>query len=322
MNIFYQYANCKQLTPTRGDFISEINIIKALSKFARVNYANSKIKSDIYYVRGNPILFKHLPHPKIYFASVYNQDAFGRADAIATFSSEWTRRLKEGVPHTAGCSVKILKPVITIQQVLDDMFRPLQGHLQTKKIRRMFGDINGDKFIIGQFGSMRHSNYPFTFLKILPELVKKYPNIITIFSETTGIKNPLIKRFNFPYQLMPYALSACDLLLMPYWSVQGHYSGSTRTKEAMACGVPIISPRFIAREEELGKDYEFFYPATGSNFYDPLATNGMKNLIEMAINNRNMLKIVGAKMQKRSQFYSIEESAKRLEKDFRMVMNQ
>ena len=316
MKIFHRYSNVPDLTPIRGDFINELNILKAIKTFAQVTN-NPKEKCDLYYVRHNSSLFKSLPHPKVYFASPYDQDSFNRADAIATFSSEWTRRLKEGIPYTAGCNIKINKPIITLQQVIDDsLFMPMQGHLKTKKIRRMFG--NG--FIIGHFGKMRPTNFPHTFLKILPELKKKYPHINVIFSDKTGVESSLIKQFSFSYNDMPYALSACDLLLFPYWAAAGHYSGALRTKEALACGVPITSPRFVAREEELGKDYELFYPIGGKNHFRKDVTKGLLDIISLMIENDGLRKSIGQRLYQRSKYYGIKVSGERIERDFEKVI--
>jgi glycosyltransferase involved in cell wall biosynthesis len=318
VKIFYQYAKAKTLTPDRGDFINEINIIKALKRFSTVIYANRSVKCDVHYVRANPTLFKKLPNPKVYFASPYNKIAFRQADAIATFSQAWTDRLRAG-KYTAGCEEKITKPIITLHQVIDtDFFKPYnKSNLKVKKIRRHLGG----GFIIGQFGKMRNTNFPHTFLKILPKLKKEYPDINVVFSDKTGITSNLIKECHFPYDQMPYVLSACDLLLFPYWASAGHFSGALRTKEAMACGVPITSPRFDARVEEFGEDYPFFYPAGIKEHYRSDVMKGMYDVISLAIEDEKLRKDVGKTIRSRSEFYSIEQASKRIQQDFNKVVN-
>ena len=198
------------------------------------------------------------------------------------------------------------------------MFKPRQNSLRTKKMRRALGE----GFIIGHFGKMRPTNFPHTFLKILPALKQKYPDINVVFSDLTGIKSKLIKKYKVPYHFMPYALSACDLLLFPYWSAAGHYSGALRIKEAMACGVPIISCNFKARQEELGKNYEFFTGVHGKRHSTPQATEEMFNIISEAIENDRLRRDVGKKLFKRSKFYYLTPSAKRLENDFSKVIRK
>jgi len=322
MKIFHRYSNSPNLTYTRGDYISELNILKAMKKFAYVD-SNPTTKHDLYYVRSNAKLFKKLPHPKIYFASPYDYASFKQADAIVTFSKEWTRRLKEGVPNTAGCSMRITNPIITLQQVIDDsLFKPMQSSYMTKKLRNVFG--KEDDFIIGHFGKMRPTNFPHTFLKVLPMLKKEHPNIKILFSDIAGIPSKYlkssIKQFKFEYHKIPYALSACDLLLFPYWSAAGRYSGALRIKEAMACGVPIVTAKFEARVEELGNDYPYYTGIFGKKHSTKEAINDMFNIISKAIEDNDLRKQTGIEISNRSKFYGIIPSAKRIETDFKQVI--
>jgi len=318
MKIFYQYSSAKKMTPTRGDFISELNILKAISRFADITI-NERDKCDLYYVRSNPRLFKILSHPKIYFASPYNKICFRQADAIATFSKEWTKRLKQGIPNTAGCSTKISKPIITLQQVIDDkMFFPRQSKPRTKKIRKTFDG----EFVIGHFGKMRPTNFPHTFLKILPRLKKLYPGLKVVFSDLSGINAKGIMRYKVPYHFIPNTLSACDLLLFPYWSAAGRYSGALRIKEAMACGVPIITAKFEARVEELGEDYPYYTKIFGKKHSTIEAQDDMFEVISRAIDDDKLREDTADKIYQRSKKYFIDPSTKRIEKDFRQVIDQ
>lgn len=299
------------MEPTKGDFINELQIIRAMKTFATVT-TDPMEKADVYYTRGCQKLFLTLPRPKVYVASPYNKTCYDAADAIATLSTEWTRRLLTGT-HEPLNGEPVTKPVITIQQVLPPEFRPLQDHPKTKQIRKELGG----GFIIGQFGKMRPTNYPHSFLKLLPKIKKEHPEINVVFSDTCGISSKEIKQQHFPYKMMPHVLSACDLLLFPYWCAAGHFSGALRVKEAMACGVPIVSAKFKAREEELGEGYEFFHPVVEDKQHKAESVlHGLHNAITKAIEDTELRAKVGKRLAKRAEFYSIANSAKRMKADF------
>jgi glycosyltransferase involved in cell wall biosynthesis len=185
----------------------------------------------------------------------------------------------------------------------------------------------GGEFIIGHFGRVANSCYPHSFLHILPRILERFPHVRVMFAhKKVPIKNKNIKTVSFSYSKMPYAISACDLILYNYRDGQGHIAGSMKILEAMACGVPVLSPRYDARVEELGCDYELFYP-----YYDICETNAaptqdrfpeeieykMFNLISSVITDSELRDRISKKMIERSKFYSIKNSSKRFEKLFK-----
>lgn len=260
MNIFYQYSDIKKLSPIKGDFINEINFIKTLNEFANVNYGRPG-KYDLYFVRGEDFdniiieFFKNLPSPKIWMAAPYNKYCYRRASVIATFSESWSEGIRNGnnfqwIPKSErGRGYK----AITVYQAVGEQFIPLRLHPETQKIRKKIGK----EFIIGHFGRIVRSNYPIALLNILPELKRKYSIEFLIGSSKSQINN--ITHLNFTYQQMPFAISACDLIILSNWGVEWEICGCMKILEAAACGIPIICGKSSARIEFFGENYPFFH---------------------------------------------------------------
>jgi len=288
MNIYCQYSTAKTLTPIKGDFINEISLLIALDKFANVYYSgtlfNPKSKNyglvdylepietrmnkreyDFYYIRANYKCFITIPKdkPTMWLFAPYNEYCFNNATIIATFcesaanairsknSPPWLPKVKWGNGY---------KNVKTIYQTIEEKFRPLQGHPTTQAIRKSLGR----GFIIGHLGQCKKVSYPYALLRILPELIKKYNVKFLVASssiQTNIVASPLVKRRNFNYNEMPYALSACDLIILSTWTLGWDYSGCRRLLEATACGVPVILGDSLARREYLGDDYPLFMPS-------------------------------------------------------------
>ena len=323
MKVFYKYGNYKSIPLNRGDFITEYHIMKAISRFAEVAYDSPDRDCDLYYVRANPTLFKMLPNPKIYFASPYDKEAFRCADAIATFTEPWTDYFRRGrIPIGDGTTDTLTCPpslkAITINQVIDDSFKPLQNHPRTKQIREELGG----GFIVGHFGAIRESSYPYSLLHILPELVKEYSQLNVVFCGATGDFGPHVKTTRYAYHDMPYATSACDLILYNVRNVNGHIGGSMNVLESMACGVPIFSPRMKAREWELGEDYEYFHPFEPDNKgrYSGTVEKKMKEIISTIIEDEKLRKEISSRLISRSEYWNIGNSAERFKKIFEGVI--
>lgn len=336
MKVFYQHQTFKNIKPDRGDKIAEINTMDAIDSFADVyysgklynpkkedfgleNYSESIETSanthhyDIAYVRNNPSVFKQLKCPKIYFATPYDKESFETANYISTFTKSWTNRLRNGIAIKGFPKIK-MDNVITIHQVVGKEFKPLQNSIKTQEIR---SKLSGD-FIIGCFGAIRESCFPQSFLHILPSILVDYPEVEVVFNDISGMKNSQIIQKEFSYDEMPYAISACDLLLYNVRVNDGNIARSLKVLESMACGVPILCPKFDARVEELGENYELFYPFEVNNGrFSEFIEKNMKEKIELIIDDLQFRKTISKKIIERSKFYSIDESAKRIKKNIR-----
>lgn len=311
MKIWWKYSSAEKLIPTKGDHITEMNTIKAVSKFADVIYGGVPPPDcDLYYLRACPKALQYIPDnkPVVYFASPWIKECYERADMITTFTDAWTERIKNGVDIAGFPEGLTHKNVQTVHQTIDDMFKPYKDHARTLQIRNQMGG----EFIIGHFGTVREGSYPKFLLKIIDHLKKYHPETNIVFAGD-GIEHPLIKKMNFDYTDMPYALSACDLVMYNVWRDSGNIGGSLKILEAMACGTPIICPLFDARKEELGEDYPLMYD------WKNIETGSGEMLYKMmlAIRDKDLMKDLSTKLIKRSEFYSMECSSKRLKMLFR-----
>jgi glycosyltransferase involved in cell wall biosynthesis len=335
--IYYLLSECPYLEPTSGDRITEINLIKSLSINYDVYYndilylnnfdsGQNKVnmpsrKYDFYIVRNNPKVFNALKNvcgKKIYFGVPYNEQAFDAADYISVFTDSWRDKLISGYrfPHKAYPEGYTTDKAISMKQCVGDEFFNLKKSYKSKKIRK---DIGGS-FIIGHFGRTAESCYPYLLEKCIDRIKEAYPFVSFVFAGSAKGKNR--KRFenkhiahrSYSYDDMPYAISACDLILYNYNDAQGSIAGSMKILEAMACGVPIISPRYDAREDELGRNYTYFHKYesiknidTGKLIkeYSSATIEEYYRTIEAAINDPELSKRCSRRLVRRAESYKI-----------------
>lgn len=352
--IYYLLSDNEYLLPKSGDSITEISIMTALSKNYDVFYNNQLFKPnirgyglkkkkitppnreyDLHIVRSNPRIFKAIYGKKIYFASPYDEKSFASANYISTFTESWTEKLKDGYdfPYSIYPEGYSTNKAITIRQVIPDIFfkNNQKNFYKVRNFRKKFGG----SFIIGHFGRVSQSCYPHSFLVVYKRLKKVYPNINVIFCGKSHAVRQLrrdhnIKGFNVSYNDMPYAISACDLILYNYRDGQGHIAGSMKILEAMARGVPILCPKYDARVEELGDEYELFYPyenicktnaaPTQKRFSDQIERK-MFRLIKRCIDDPEWSSSVGEELKSRANYFSVEKSAERLRLSLDNIMD-
>lgn len=284
--IYCLLTTVKALRTSSGDTINEILLLKCFSTFADVYYNNQlfrpkkknfglkemRIKApsrkyDLCYVRGNATIFNKCPKPKIWMAVPYEKGIFARAAAVVTLTETWKNAILEQNKtliksiYQRGFSVP--KRIITLPQAYSPVFQPYQNHARTLELRKKIG---GD-FIIGNFGRIVKSCYPFSFFHIIPQILEKYKdkNIKIIFAGNTEfIKN----KKNFPFisflphirhEDVPFYISACDMVTSNQRHDQSHFCGSRQILEAMACGTPVLTGDFKVRKEQLGENYPLFW---------------------------------------------------------------
>lgn len=285
LKIYHLLTTQKRLQPVSGDRINETNLLIALSQFADVYYNNQLFKPsepdyglsdkeieipgtdyDLYIVRNNLEVFKAIKGKKIWLSYPYNQEAFEVADAVTTFNQAW----KDGLDrfHSdesmydffCGAFPKEMiqpKAVLNIKQVLGRHFEPKQGTPLHFRYRARFGY----GFTIGYFGRIEEETLPKDYLSIVGELQEKIPELNTVFAGSIRIplsEKSIINVKTIPFEEMPYATSACDILLGNE-QPEANWAGSAKPLEAMACGIPIIVTKRPSRVNQLGEDYPLYY---------------------------------------------------------------
>jgi len=319
MKIYYQYSYIKKLTPTGGDLINEIGICTALSKFAEVYYSGQlfnpekkdyglkdykgEIKitdADIYIIRANEEVFNKVKGIRIWISSPFNKPIFEKTDYIGTFTEAWTKALQEGRKIEGLNDGTKWNNVITLHQTLNPKFKPLQ--------------VKKDGFTIGIFGRIVESNYPYLLFSTISK-IKKLPGIKFIFgiSKLKIVLPNDIKVKKFTYENMPQTINSCDVIIVNQHGPEWDVCGSLKTLEAMACGIPVILERSDAREEMFGKNYPLFLDR-GAMEQNSGKENQLFEKIEMLYKNKDLQQRIAKEVYDRAQFYSLDNSSKRLKK--------
>lgn len=327
LKIYYLLSKEAYLEPVSGDRINEINVIKALSKYFDVFYNGELCDAqescfgrkdkrivlpkaeeyDLVYVRANSEVFLKSPHPKIWFASPYDEECFNEADGIACMTKPWQSRLStysevdydyfvQTYPQTMAPPSKCLlfPQAITIPSTSDVSAPVKKGFSFKQIIHRLKGKAVGD-FKLCHFGPVRPSNVPHQ-LSYYMSSSDYFKNTFDAVAVGAGNKVDLgtgiTKRGRVPQHEAFQLLVNADAV----WYNQdsgGNIGGSLKVLEAMAVGTPILLPRLDARVAELGAEYPFFWELEpGSSITDPVQPDfvrAIKQLKELTQNERKEL---------------------------------
>lgn len=339
--IFCLLGKETSLEPISGDRINEINLMKSLSVNYDVFYngvlfdgssnflgrSDGKIhipkkgEFDIVYIRNNREVFLKAPHPKIWFASPFDEQCFAEADAIACMTRPWRDRLQRyshldfeyfdcSYPYDMRAPQKcILFPQsievnAEISITRNRSFRRITNILFNKKSK--------NKFSLKHFGPIRQSNYPHhlvDFLKRDKAIASTVDAIAIGAGKKVKLDNTIRKIGRIPADRVKYELESADAI----WYHQhrsGNIAGSLKVLEAMAAGIPILLPRWDARVEELGVDYPYFWtPIQEGNFeqHQPDFDKTMLELLSISVDERQR---ISYDLKQRAHRFSINSVSK------------
>ena len=356
MKIYYQYSSAKVLGLKGGDFITEVGIVTALSQFADVYYSGtyfdpskpgfgltdysgsiaSRVTEayDAYVIRASREAFLAAPStkPRLWNAAPFDRDCYRRATAVFCFSQAWKEDLLGPNTYTGISKSQRVRPkrTVVIHQVVGDAFKPLQASAHTHRLRKEIGE----GFIIGFFGCSRKSRYPYGFLRMWPGFVRAHPQarlLLAVPQRAPNRKNipfpsslPNVTRRAFSHDEVPYALSACDLMLVGRQQQAGEIGGCSKTIEAAACGVPIMLGRHAARVEVLGEDYPFYVPPIGgwNSGEEGIQQDAAaaREMLEQIIGDDDHRREVADSLLAKAEWFSVARSGKRLKKLFRKLV--
>jgi len=331
MKIFYQYSTLKTLSPTSGDQINEIGTLLALSQFAKVyfagqwfrpehknyglkNYAgNIRIKPgcDWSIIRANEGVFRRCKGKRVWMSSPFVRDCFMEADWIGTFTGVWAQGLRKGkAMGTLNPHREKWPTAVPVYQTVLPQYRNYRDSQRVRQLREQLGGST----IIGIFGRVTKPSYPDLLIQSLPLLRERLPGVKVVLGITANkvreiptLDDVLVSRF--PLEEMPYVMSACDVIAPANHEWGWQFSGAMRVIEPMACDTPVVCKRSPAREEMLGKKYPYFL----DDVTDLSPDNQMRfvEMIERAASRRGLPVDY---LTKKAAFYSVEASAKRLQK--------
>lgn len=341
--LYFLLSNVTALEPISGDRINEMNLIRSLSNTFDVYYNNVLVeplssiygdpktaitlpnrKYDCHYVRANRDIFLQLPHPKIWMCVPYFEDCYREADAVSCITQHWADRLasynqsfraKELFCGAYPDEIAIPKKILVTHQVVDtSVFASATGD-NDELIRYK----EPDKITIGHFGRVVKSNYPFQLIEMAK--TNRWAKFEAIF--IGHIKEELPAEFKIidflPSEDIPGAIQSCDYIIYSQ-DKQGEIAGSLKVMEAMACGVPVISPRYRAREHELGVDYPYFWEfEEGTDITKPVQ-KGFDRLMDFIVEHPEQRQVWGKKLLEHSKKFDIKDSAGVLADQFLSIM--
>lgn len=252
MNIACQYVKLKTLEPVSGDRINEINLMKALSRFSEVYFAgqpflpnegnyglqnydggHTRVDTDITYLRSAPWMMSSATGKKLVFAAPYHRTMFEQADYLVTLTEEWARKLRAGEVFQYNPDGIAWPNVLVFRQTLGEQFNG-NYWMRNSMIR------------LGMVGKFREYNRPDIIIDNMQYFEKEFPGITFVFIE------------NEPYERMPELIRSCDAVVLTQSGPDWDWVGNIKPLEVMACGVPVIMERSIAREESFGQNYPLF----------------------------------------------------------------
>jgi|GEM_PF-4128267 len=284
--LYFLLGNTAFLEPLSGDRVNEMNLIRAMSKHFDVYYNNVLVDPntdffgspdkpvalpdkvyDLHYVRANREIFLQLPSPKIWFATPYFADCYAQADAVATMTDAWHRRMANLKNDPWLCALmgvegEVVVPkslILTRQVIAHETLKP-----DAEKIGKIRENLDG-KLLLGHFGRVVTSNFPHHLMAAFEAReVKEKFKISFVGKLDTKFKHWFSMQGQLPIVEIASLIAACDATVYNQ-DEQGHIAGSLKVMESMALGVPVISPRLEARELELGEGYPYFWsPVTNS----------------------------------------------------------
>ena len=138
---------------------------------------------------------------------------------------------------------------------------------QTSGLRRR---VNSD-FIVGIGGTVTASSYPDSLLVVMRKLRARFPaKNISLVVFALKVLEPLpdeswIHVSSFEKANQADALLSVDLLVNPWREQSQMYFASNRTLDAINLGIPYLTPRTVARVEQLGEDYPLYHDFCPSN---------------------------------------------------------
>jgi glycosyltransferase involved in cell wall biosynthesis len=121
------------------------------------------------------------------------------------------------------------------------------------------------EFVVGIGGTVTKSSYPSSLIFVLRKLRNTFPtkNISLVVYALNVLEalpdEPWIHVSSYKKDEQASALLAVDVLVNPWRERSQAYFASNRTLDAVALGIPYITPRTDARIEQLGDGYPLFH---------------------------------------------------------------
>lgn len=285
LKIWCLFGNKPALSVAHGDSIGEARIVRMLSHDFDVYYNGVPLDAktplefgggseinlpvddayDLYYVRANPEVFLELPHPKVYMAYPYHDEAFRVADALVVTTEVWGELLRsdrsvrdenyfyqEHYPPRA----RIPNRVIQFKQALDPTVGP--SSVSERDVQRWRFEFTNATNVLGYAGRLDNDVPRLSidaFLRSTPRSPVVYAGRIRRGSSTSLLKHERALHVG----AVPYAAMGSFYTALAATTTQegsdAQFLGNNKVLDSISVGTPVITHRNNVRVEYLGADY-------------------------------------------------------------------
>lgn len=285
---------------TRGDWLNEMNLIDRLKDNNNI-YLNNKpyslLNNDNYInlsiCRGNATLKDNITKPKYSFILPYDPNS----DGIYCLTKSWMESMKNKksllYPHVYPYELYDeiqKKPKLLLEQKVDIKNYNFMTEEEVKELKLKY--FPKDSFVVVLAGRIAINSYPSSLLHAIKRMRENGIDIYLLILgklevspyrlsqyEYDELKSyDWVKSFTVPKKEVLNYYRIGDVLASTYRDYCNHVGGCNKIKEFLLCNRPIICSRGKERENELGKDYFYFYDCKTCNTVPPL--NNTKEFIK------------------------------------------
>jgi glycosyltransferase involved in cell wall biosynthesis len=257
-----RYSDRLRLSPQMSKFLPKV-LLPSQDYYAYFYRSGNKQEQIDFYN-------KELSHPKIYSHN-YVESIWRHG--IVGFQTETAAELaaKEKLKDLGDDGTLGYQDISNVPRKTFIRYQGIPGNMPCLEVIREKKEVNRIKkkldshFIIGISGTIYEHTYPYSLLEVIKGLRKKYPQLnICLVAYVVNMLEPLpnekwIHVTKFDKGGQEDALLELDVFVNTWKHEQQIYGGSNKNLDALSLGIPIITPRTPAIEEQLGSDYPLYF---------------------------------------------------------------
>lgn len=285
LRLWCLFGNKASMSIAQGDSIGESRILRMLSHDFDVYYNGVRLDEsdplsvgggpdvqvpaagdfDLHYVRANPDVFVQLPHPKVYMAYPYHEEAFRTADALVVTteawadllqSAPWVRDRNDFFQRHYPPRAYIPATIIQFKQAMDPLLGP-----QAVSARRSSSwqlRFTNAPVSIGYAGRL-DADVPRVSIEAFLNATEGSP-VVYAGRIRSGAPPTLLHHDralyvgSVPYLEMPSFYDALAMTTTQEGS-NAQFLGNNKVLDSIQVGTPVITLRNRVRDEYLGRDY-------------------------------------------------------------------
>ncbi len=272
-----------------GDQINERNYVENLKNNNKTVFINNEfycgdknLNPEITLIRDNKI---YINNNNFYHVIPYKKDVSGNYFITKSLYKCLKNKHKLLVPHVFSEDERLdilNKPVFYQEQKVYKKNYVWLDKNGIKKLRKKYYTDN--QTVICLSGRIAINCYPYSIIEAIKLLRKQNYDIQLLilgeikcnywrltreqYLEITSLN--WVKSFFVEKKDVLSYYRICDVLAYSYFDFCANVCGSNKMKEFLLCDKPILSPRGLERENELGKNYPGFYNSVSTVTIPPI----------------------------------------------------